>query len=156
MNAETGLNTGAPDGDADGTFPDQFAYLTPGGAPPGARQIGLVPGNEVPLLKVNLPRALRGHAREQVAERQMRDALASGGDVIEVRPFYRTERPDSWTRVLVSDCVLLEDWRRLAGADCRAQLAAAKHPAGIKGAHIAQKNHKKQKEHPPDAIGFHS
>ncbi|RFP86720.1 hypothetical protein DZK27_13930 [Rhodobacteraceae bacterium 63075] len=122
LNAETGLDTGAPEEAAGGAFPDQFAYLTPGGSAPGARQIGLVPGNEVPLLEVNLPPALRGHAREQVAERQMRDTLASGDDLIEVRPFYRPDRQDDWTRVLVADRAILEDWRRLAGAGCRAVL----------------------------------
>jgi len=105
-----------------GTFPEQFAYLSETGPGLKARQIGLVPGTQVPLLAVDLPAALRGHVREQVAERQMRDALAGGGDSIEIRPFHTPGQDRSWTRVLVASAKQLEAWRRMAGPACKAVL----------------------------------
>ena len=119
MNATGQIKT---DKAADRVFPEQFAYVTADAPALKARQIGLVPGAEVPLLSVTLPGALRGHAREQVAERQMRDALASGQDVIEVRPFHTPDQDREWGRVLVADRARLSDWRRLAGKNCRAVL----------------------------------
>jgi len=105
-----------------GTFPEKFAYLSETGPGLKARQIGLVPGTQVPLLAVDLPAALRGHAREQVAERQMRDALAGGRDNVEIRPFHTPGQDRSWTRVLVASAKQLEAWRRMAGPACKAVL----------------------------------
>lgn len=106
----------------EGLFPDGFVYLADGAPALKARQVGLVPGAEVPLMAVNLPAALRGHAREQVAERQMRDALAGGRDTVEIRPFHAPGQEQRWTRVLVADRVAVERWRKLAGPTCRAVL----------------------------------
>ena len=107
---------------ADGVFPDRFTYLSDDGAGLKTRQIGLVPGAEVPLMTVALPQGLRGHAREQVAERQLRDALASGRDVIEIRPFHTPGQDRDWTRVLVADRARLAEWRQTAGPVCKAVL----------------------------------
>lgn len=122
MNAEAGVKSGIGDGAAETLFAETCAYLTPGAPALKPRQIGLVPGAEVPLLEVVLPAALRGHAREQVAERQIRDALAEGLDAIEIRPFQPPDQQAGWSRVLVADRARLEAWRRLAGAGCRAVL----------------------------------
>jgi len=105
-----------------GTFPEPFAYLADGAPVLKARQIGLVPGADVPLMAVTLPEALRGHAREQVAERQMRDALADGRDSVEIRPFHISGQERGWTRVLVASAKQLETWRRMAGPACKAVL----------------------------------
>lgn len=110
------------DGAAEMLFAETCAYLTPGAPTLKARQIALVPGAEVPLLEVVLPAALRGHAREQVAERQIRDALAEGPDTIEIRPFQPPGQHAGWSRVLVADRIRLETWRGQAGAGCRAVL----------------------------------
>jgi len=103
-------------------FADQFVYL--GAQALKGRQIGLVPGVEVPLLPVDLPAGLRGHAREQVADRQLRDVLAGGEDVIEIRPFHGSgagaER--GWWRVLVADRARMAEWRAQAGGEGRAVL----------------------------------
>lgn len=106
----------------EGVFPDGFVYLTDGAPALKARQVGLVPGAEVPLMVVSLPAALRGHAREQVAERQMRDALVGGRDTVEIRPFHAPGQEQGWTRVLVADRAAVERWRKLAGPNCRAVL----------------------------------
>ncbi len=120
VNADTKIKV---DGDgAGGPFPDSFAYLSEAGTALTARQIGLVPGGDVPLLAVELPDALRGHAREQVAERQMRDALGGGNDKIVIRPFHGPGNPQDWSRVLVADRDRLDDWRRMAGPACKAVL----------------------------------
>lgn len=105
-----------------GPFPDGCVYLSEGGPPPKARQVALVPGAHVPLMAVTLPTGLRGHAREQVAERQLRDALVGGQDTVEIRPFHSAGSESGWTRVLVADRARLTEWRRLAGSACKAVL----------------------------------
>lgn len=120
MNAKAKIK--AQETGAGGAFTDPFSYLSEADTALKARQIGLVPGADVPLLAVDLPGALRGHAREQVAERQMRDALAGGNDRIEIRPFHGPGNPQDWSRVLVADRDRLDDWRRMAGPACKAVL----------------------------------
>ncbi|QGX96752.1 hypothetical protein EI983_00075 (plasmid) [Roseovarius faecimaris] len=119
MNATGEIRT---DETVGGLFPDGFVYLAEGAPVLKARQVGLVPGAEVPLMVVSLPAALRGHAREQVAERQMRDALAGGRDIVEIRPFHIPGKEQDWTRVLVADRAAVARWRKMAGPHCRAVL----------------------------------
>lgn len=113
----------APDGDVVTTKAEgkaMFVQLTgdgPGqaGADIGAGQVALVPGALVPLLELDLPRGLRGEAREQVARRQLRDQLGLGEDALQMRPFHVPGQPDSWTRVLVADPARIARWRQAAG-----------------------------------------
>jgi general secretion pathway protein L len=118
VSADGATNQTAEQGKA--PFSGQFVYLGAGALT--GRQIGLVPGAEVPLLPVDLPGALRGHAREQVADRQMRDALAGGEDLIEVRPFHGPGNERRWRRVFVVDRARMAEWRAQAGRDGRAVL----------------------------------
>lgn len=120
MNAKAEIKE--QEAEAGGAFSDPFAYLADGAPVLKARQVGLVPGADVPLMAVTLPAALRGHAREQVAERQMRDALSGGRDTIEIRPFHTPDQERAWGRVLVADRAKLAEWRRLAGPTCKAVL----------------------------------
>ncbi|TMM51310.1 type II secretion system protein GspL [Sulfitobacter sabulilitoris] len=87
-----------------------------------AGHVAVVPGAEVPLLALDLPAGLRGQAREQVARRQLRDRLGTGGDHIEMRPFFAPGDDDRWTRALVADAGALAGWRARAVGGCRAVL----------------------------------
>ncbi|KMK64008.1 Type II secretion system (T2SS), protein L/GspL periplasmic domain [Puniceibacterium sp. IMCC21224] len=96
--------------------------LTGGTDAPRGRYVALVPGAEVPLLALDLPRGLRGPAREEVARRQLRDRIGPQGDRVEMRPFVLTGDGDGWSRALVADAGLLAGWRTRTGAACRAVL----------------------------------
>jgi len=87
-----------------------------------ARQIMLVPGGDVAALTLDLPKGLRGQNREQVARRQLRDHLGLSPEAAEMRPFHTKASGENWSRVLVADRALIEDWRARAGASCRAVL----------------------------------
>lgn len=86
------------------------------------RNVMLVPGADVPLLRLDLPTGLRGQAREQVALRQMRDEVGLSGDAIEIRPFAPNDSSDTWDRVLVANASLMSQWRQMAGPECIAVL----------------------------------
>lgn len=123
MNAEQAIETNDRTPERSGHFfAEPFVYLRAGAGPLKGRQVGLVPGAEVPLLPVDLPRGLRGHAREQVAERQLRDMLDGGADTLEIRPFHGPGGEKSWTRALVAGRDLMGQWRAQAGGDGRAVL----------------------------------
>lgn len=92
------------------------------GHPLGARQIMLVPGSDVAALALDLPQGLRGQNREQVARRQLRDQIGLDPSIAEMRPFQTKTSGENWSRVLVADRVLIENWREHAGAACRAVL----------------------------------
>ncbi len=99
-----------------------FHHLRQGAAAPSGRHVTLVPGEDVPLLSLSLPKGLRGQAREQVARRQLRDAAGLGQDKVEIRPFVQPGQADSWSRALVADTGLVAGWRKAAPAACRAVL----------------------------------
>ena len=89
--------------------------------------IGLVPGEEVLVLEVELPPRLRGAARLRVARRQVADLLDSGSDPrdLEIHPFPGDGASGTWDTVLVADRARLDELRRRmakAGAPCRAIL----------------------------------
>ena len=88
----------------------------------------------MPLLTLDLPAALRGQAREQVARRQVADRTGLPQDSLTLRPFVprlpaSTSGPTSgrrsgpkaatWTRVLAADP---QDLQALQGLSCRAVL----------------------------------
>lgn len=99
----------------------EFVRLTQSGPMPQSGQVALVPGTDAPVLALDLPDTLRGRAREQVARRQLQDALGAGHS-IEMRPFLGTRDANHWTRAVVADGALLEGWRAAAGENCRAVL----------------------------------
>ncbi|MYM55951.1 type II secretion system protein GspL [Thalassovita mangrovi] len=94
-------------------------FVRLGAGVPTARQIALVPGVETPLYGLDLPKGLRGQAREQVARRQLADRIGLGDGSIGMRPFVPGTDRDSWCRVLVFDPDQLAQWRELS---CRAVL----------------------------------
>lgn len=85
----------------------------------------LVPGEEVPLLGLDLPAGLRGQAREQVARRQLAGLLGAAAAAPEgglaLRPFApaaakaRARNTGAWTRVLTADAAWLASLRGLPG-----------------------------------------
>jgi len=97
----------------------EFLRLTGAGDRPGPRQIALVPGEEVPVLTLDLPAGLRGQAREEVARRQIRDRIGLAEGAVEMRPFHPGTPAEGWTRALVADAARVAEWR---GTDCRAVL----------------------------------
>ena len=54
--------------------PVQTHDLGSGEALPMHPFVALVPGTAAPLVRLDLPEALQGHARDRVAARQVRDA----------------------------------------------------------------------------------
>ncbi|WP_323783826.1 type II secretion system protein GspL [Thalassovita sp.] len=101
-------------------IPDTNAdFIRLGSGTPGARQVALVPGVELPLFTLDLPKGLRGQAREQVALRQLADRVGLREGTVEMRPFMAGAKPDNWTRVLISDPDRMAQWRAV---QCRAVL----------------------------------
>ena len=78
-----------------------------------ARQIVLVSGVDVPIFRLDLPKGLKGLAREQVARRQLGDRMGLGADQVQMRPFTPGAAADQWSRVLIADPDLLKQWRPL-------------------------------------------
>lgn len=102
-------------------FGAQFVQLDGRSALPKRRQVALVPGQDVPLLSLDLPQKLRGQAREQVARRQLQDRVGLNDDAIEMRPF-QLSRDAGWSKVLIADVARMADWRTAAGTKCKAVL----------------------------------
>ena len=84
------------------------------GKPPSAAHVVLLPGEQVPLLPVDLPEKLRGGARERVAERQIVEQLSIQRDHFEMHPF-ATNGSKNWARVAVVDSGLATAWRHSFG-----------------------------------------
>ncbi|MBD3664941.1 hypothetical protein H9Q16_13495 [Sulfitobacter sp. TSTF-M16] len=100
---------------------DRFVSLIESGPPPGAQQVALVPGAEVPVLSLDLPPGLRGQSREQVARRQLLDRAGLDANA-EMRPIHAPKMGDAWSKVMIVDSGQLEGWKTAAGANCRALL----------------------------------
>ncbi len=81
-----------------------------------AGDVVLVPGAEVPLLPIDLPQGLRGRAREQVAWRQLRDAVGLGPQQVEMHPYAGPNKAEDSQRVLVVDGAQMARWRGTAKA----------------------------------------
>ncbi|MDU8912180.1 type II secretion system protein GspL [Aestuariicoccus sp. MJ-SS9] len=107
---------------AAGTKETDFVPLDGAAAPPGARKVALVPGALAPVLTLDLPRGLRGAAREDVARRQLRDLTGQAPDTLQMRPFHGPGGARGWTRALVADAGQVAAWRDRAGRACRAVL----------------------------------
>lgn len=92
---------------------------------PTAPFVALVPGAAAPLVRLDLPAALKGQARDRVANRQLRDAYGGSDAGLDLRPARLAGTRDGWQRVLVTDIKERQDWARAvapAGAFCRAIL----------------------------------
>lgn len=87
-----------------------------------ADAVALVPGALVAVFSLDLPKGLRGEAREQVARRQLRDLIGLGHDAVQLRPFHDVQGSDSWSRVLVAASADIEGWCMQARDGCRAVL----------------------------------
>ncbi|WP_294228454.1 type II secretion system protein GspL [uncultured Shimia sp.] len=83
-----------------------------------ARHIVLAPGHAVPLFHLDLPKSLRGQAREQVARRQLTDRMGLN-DTVEMRPCVLGAKGEDWSRVFVAEHTQMAEWRSY---DCRAVL----------------------------------
>ncbi|MBV7394470.1 type II secretion system protein GspL [Mameliella sediminis] len=92
------------------------------GPQPRGRYVALVPGEQVPLLLLDLPPGVRGAAREQVAQRQLADVMGARAGATQMRPFALEGEAESWTRVLVTERDVLDQWRAKAGGRCVAIL----------------------------------
>ena len=57
------------------------------GSLPDGPFVGLIDGAMVPLLLFVLPKGLKGHARRDVAMRQLRDQIGGSAKDVEVQPF---------------------------------------------------------------------
>lgn len=78
-------------------------------------QVALVPGAAVPLVQFDLPEAVTGYNREQVARRQMKDRMGLVDTAVEMRPFAVRGQP-VWDGALVSERTQVETWRDAAGS----------------------------------------
>ncbi len=99
--------------------------LASGGALPTAPFVALVPGAAAPLVRLDLPDALKGQARDRVANRQLRDAYGGSDAGLDLRPARLAGTRDGWQRVLVTDIEERQGWARAvapAGALCRSIL----------------------------------
>lgn len=84
--------------------------------------MALVPGEAVPVLRLDLPEKLRGAAREEVARRQAADLLGDVTGTLDVRPLTLEGKAKSWSHVIVADRAALRDWHAQAGRRVRALL----------------------------------
>ncbi|OAN75967.1 hypothetical protein A8B82_15765 [Sulfitobacter sp. EhC04] len=99
-----------------------FVALTSDGTAPGAQQVAVVNGADVPVFTLELPPGLRGQAREQVARRQLQDRAGLTAETTEIRPIYPPKQSEKWSKVLIADSALLAEWKATAGPHCRAVL----------------------------------
>lgn len=94
-------------------FDRRFALLGQGGKI-GRGQIALVPGAAVPLMQFDLPEAVTGYNREQVARRQMKDRMGLPESAVEMRPF-AVRGQATWLGALISERAQVDSWRDAAG-----------------------------------------
>lgn len=92
------------------------------GARPRGRHVALVPGESVPLVALDLPKGLKGAAREQVAQRQLADMLGTDAATLQLRPFAPDGKTDAWSSVLVTERGQVAAWRAQTGRRCVALL----------------------------------
>lgn len=86
------------------------------------RHVALVPGEEVPILPLDLPSGVRGVAREKVAQRQLTDMMGAQADSLQMRPFALHGQEDRWGSVMVAEAGQLAAWREQAARRCQAVL----------------------------------
>tara|TARA_R100000789_G_scaffold96738_1_gene98614 strand:+ start:17533 stop:18711 length:1179 start_codon:yes stop_codon:yes gene_type:complete len=89
---------------------------------PRGRYVALVPGEAVPVMTLDLPKGLRGRAREQVAQRQLADMLGADATTLQLRPFAPEGMAETWSKVMVAERGQIAAWRGQAGRRCAAVL----------------------------------
>lgn len=92
------------------------------GPVPRGRYVALVPGEAVPVMTLDLPKGLRGRAREQVAQRQLADMLGADAATLQLRPFAPEGMAETWSKVMVAERGQIAAWRGQAGRRCAAVL----------------------------------
>lgn len=98
------------------------ACLRLGAGRPEARHVVMVPGTAVPLVRLKLPKGLRGQAREQVAQRQLADrsGLRQGLVLHPCPPLgARGKNSAQWDQALITEGALLDSLQDLT---CQAVL----------------------------------
>lgn len=93
------------------------------GTPPEGPFVALVPGEDAPLLPLDLPAALRGRERARVAQRQLADMLGLGPAGFEMRPAMLGADRANWARALVAGRERAGDWRAALARLPRAPVA---------------------------------
>lgn len=88
------------------------------GHPPGGAHVALIPGEEAPLLPLELPDRLRGAARERVAERQLAEALSLPPAGFEMQPF-QPKGVKVWRRAVVAEAETAAAWRLMLARSCQ-------------------------------------
>jgi general secretion pathway protein L len=86
--------------------------------------IGLIDGALTPLLSFALPNGLKGHARRDVALRQLRDQIGVSAQGVEIQPVQTTAK-DVWTHAVVKDKIvaaMIADAQLHDSASCAAVL----------------------------------
>lgn len=98
------------------TAPDA-GVIRLGQGQPGPRQVVSVPGTAVPMIRLDLPRGLRGQAREQVARRQLADRTGQKEHALDLRPCVlpatKGAAAERWSHVLAADPDWLEGLRQI-------------------------------------------
>ncbi len=87
--------------------------------------VALVPGEDVPLIDVDIPAAIRGFEREKILRRRVKDQFGLSAEQADLRPFGAGSRQNSWNRALLGDPKKLAVWREAEGVarpNCRAVL----------------------------------
>lgn len=78
--------------------------------------IMLVDGAETPVLTLDLPNGIKGHAREQVAAQLLRDMFPQ--DAFEFRPCLADQNKDTWTSVVLLPPQIQSAWRKARDQNC--------------------------------------
>ena len=99
--------------------PTDVAVIRLGSQQPTSRHVVALPGCAVPLFHLDLPKGLRGQAREQVARRQLADRTGQAESALELRPVVGPASQGAWSRVLAA---APEQLRACARISCRAVL----------------------------------
>ncbi|WP_299693814.1 type II secretion system protein GspL [uncultured Tateyamaria sp.] len=97
----------------DGPFDRRFVRLGDA-ARARSKQIALVPGAAVPTLALDLPAGVAGHAREQIARRQLQDRMGLTAKAVDMRPLTHAGA-GGWQTALISDPGQVAGWRSQAG-----------------------------------------
>jgi hypothetical protein len=87
-----------------------FVALTGDGTTPGAQQVAVVCGADVPVITLELPPGLRGQAREQVARANAGPRRADA-ETTEIRPIYPPKQSENWSKVLIADAPCWQNGR---------------------------------------------